>query len=95
MFNNQIQNNITKEELITEDIHLKDEIRTENRDFEAKKHTAACRHRYNLNEEHARYDTERRELEVAHGKAIDRMLSRRDEISLELAKMRIAENEAG
>ena len=86
---------MTKEELLTEDISLRAEIRAEQEAFNAKKHKAAMRHRENLNAEHARYDAERRELEEQRDKTVNGYLSRRDEISLELAKMRIAEEEAG
>lgn len=85
---------MTREELLTEDISLRAEIRAEQASFNEKKHKAAMRHRDNLNTEHARYDEERQELEQKHEKTINGYQSRRDEISLELAKMRIAE-EAG
>ena len=53
------------------------------------------RHRENLNTEYARYDEERRELEEQRDKAVNGYLARRDEISLELARLRAAEEEAG
>lgn len=86
---------MTREELLTEDISLRAEIRAEQASFNEKKHKAAMRHRENLNTEYARYDEERRELEEQRDKAVNGYLARRDEISLELARLRAAEEEAG
>lgn len=86
---------MTREELLTEDISLKAEIRSENMAYSERKHRASVRHRDNLNTEHARYGKERQELEQQHEKTINGYQARRDEISLELTKMRIADGEAG
>lgn len=53
------------------------------------------RHRENLNDEYTRYEAERRELEEQRDKAVNGYLARRDEISLELTKLRMADEEAG
>lgn len=86
---------MTREELLTKDISLRAEIRAEQASFNEKKHKAAMRHRENLNTEYTRYDEERRELEEQRDKAVNGYLARRDEISLELARLRAAEKEAG
>ncbi|MBQ6069997.1 MAG: hypothetical protein IJK84_10890 [Bacteroidales bacterium] len=81
---------MTAEELLTEDISLKAEIYSEQMAYNERKHEARVRHHSNLNTEYARYYKECRELEKQHDEVINVYYSRRDEIALELHKIRAA-----